>query len=79
MTRWTRIVLGGGGGALVALSVAAVLQLRDRVTAECQVLTAGLDRCDPATSPGGQCSATLCRFEGRGRRCAIDVKLERWP
>jgi hypothetical protein len=70
MQRWARVLLSVTAGAGIVTAVAAVLVLRDSVTADCQVMTASLDDCDPARVRGGQCAATICRFQGTGRRCA---------
>lgn len=70
MRRWLPAVMAGVAAAACVGLVVVALLLADRVTAECQVMTANLDDCDPARVEGGQCAATMCSFHGRGRRCA---------
>jgi|GEM_PF-6291108 len=76
MPRWVKILFCVTVGAVLVGAVAAVLVLRDSVTAECQVIAGSLEDCDPERVQGGQCAATICRFEGAGRRCAV-VHLRR--
>jgi len=71
MQRWVKVLFGVSFGALLTGAVVAVFLLRDAVTAECQVMTASADDCDPERVRGGQCAATICRFQGTGRRCAV--------